>query len=183
MGREQVELTATQPIHLPVLSVQSFWLQALAVAQEWHPDAYVSGVRVDVPLPTRKVYPEGYPSVRFSFQSPGENYVTLVILCNAEKCHSFEVEQNPQYPLEQCTPINLNDFTLDSGEVVDIGLEYGGEDYINLPTADVDLMLFRDIPSCSGQVKWRISFTDFATRKEVALVIDAVTGEVIEVRE
>ena len=90
-GREQVELTATQPSHLPVLSVQSFWPQALAVAQEWHPDAYVRVVWVDVLLPAREAYPEGYLSVRFSFQSPGENYVTLVILCNAEKCHSFEV--------------------------------------------------------------------------------------------
>jgi len=46
-------------------------------------------------------------------------------------------------------PIELDDFTLDSGEAVDIGLEYDEKDYFNLQTASVVLMLYRDIPSCT----------------------------------
>ena len=174
--------TPSQSLHIPVLSTRFFWSQALAIAQEWQADAYVYEVSVDVPVPGRtSPGHSGYPGVKFYFQSREADYVTFVVPCNVEGCSHFEIER--ERPVIYCLPIELDDFTLDSGEAVDIGLEYDEKDYFNLQTASVVLMLYRDIPSCSGPVKWYISFADFATREGVALTIDAATGEVNEVRE
>jgi hypothetical protein len=180
-GQNSTSLSASSP-RLAVLSARTFWPQALALAQEWRPDVYVRVVRVRVDAPSRNSSSE-HPVVRFSFQSPSEDYVTFVVACDAKGCGSFEVEQKPQYPLRQCTPFALDDFALDSKDALDIGLQNGGESYMQLQTVSVLLMLNRTSPGCNGPVVWRASFANLAAVEGLDVVIDAVTGEVVEISD
>lgn len=167
-----------QNTHLSALSSRVFWTQALALAQEWRTDAYITNVEVDVRLPN---VPSSRSIVSLLFQSPSENLVTLTVWCNAEGCSSFEFEHTT--PLQQCTPITLDDFVLDSSDVLDIGLQYGGEAYAHRRTASVLLQLYRHSPSCTGSIQWTVKFADLATTEGLIIVIDPITGEVIEIRD
>jgi hypothetical protein len=178
-GQNSISLSASSP-RLAVLSARTFWPQALALAQEWRPDVYVRSVDVDVPLRNSS---SDHRTMWFSFQSPGEDFVTLVVACDAKGCGSFEVEQKPQYPLRQCTPFALDDFALDSKDALDIGLQNGGESYMQLQTVSVLLMLNRTSPGCNGPVVWRASFANLAAVEGLDVVIDAVTGEVVEISD
>lgn len=170
--------------HLSVLSIRAIWPQALVMAQGWKADAYVREVAVDVPLPTRSSPdPQGYPGANFYFQSPSEDDVTFVVRCASDECSSFEIEQNPGYSLAPCLPITMDDFTLDSQDAIEIGLQHGGEEYINRQTTSVVLKLLRVSPPCTGTVEWYISFIEVAASEGADVFIDAATGEVIEVRE
>jgi hypothetical protein len=175
--------TPTGTLELNVPSAREYWLQALEMAQEWQPDAYVRGVDVDVPLPARpsSVRP-GYPGVRFSFCSASEDHITLVVSCSSERCDSFEIEQGSGYPLMHCTPIALDDFSLDSEDAVAIGLQNGGDDYMSSSTAYVVLKLHRDSPFCEGRVQWSITFAEPSGRV-LDVFVDSVSGEIIEIRD
>ncbi len=183
-NHSQESTTQASVSHLAVLSTRYFWSRALATAQEWQPDAYVRSVDVDVPLPTRSSpTSRGYPGVNFYFQSPSEDSVTFAVRCTADECSSFEVEQSPGYSLTPCLPITMDDFTLDSQDAIEIGLQHGGEEYIHRQTTNVVLKLIRVHPPCTGSVEWYVSFLEVAVLEDVNIFIDAATGEVIEVRE
>jgi hypothetical protein len=175
--------TPINPVDLDVLSVRDYWLQALEIAQEWHPDAYVRGVDVDVPLLARpSSVLQNYPGVRFSFYSRSEDYITFVVSCSAERCDSLEIEQGAGYPLMHCMPMSLDDFVLDSKDAVAVGLQHGGDDYMSSSTAYVVLKLHRGSPSCTGEVQWSISFAE-PSGKGFDIFVDATSGEVIEIRD
>jgi hypothetical protein len=167
-----------QNIRLSALSSRVLWPQALALAQEWRCDAYISNVGVEVRLPN---VPSSRSTVSLLFQSPSEDLGTLTVLCNAEGCSSFEFEHTRT--LQKCTPIALDDFVLDSSDVLEIGLQHGGETYVHRRTASVLLQLGRHSPSCTGSVQWTVKFADLATTEGLIVVIDPITGEVIEVRD
>jgi hypothetical protein len=181
-GRQSQTPTSTPLRHLPALSARTFWPQASALAQEWRPDAYVRDITVEVDVRLRNSSPDRRV-IYFSVQSPNEDYVQLAVACDAKGCDSFEVEQKPEYPLMQCIPFALDDFTLDSGDALEIGLQRGGEKYMQLQIVSVILKLNRASPGCTGSLEWTASFADLTAIEGLDVIIDAVTGEVVEIRD
>jgi hypothetical protein len=182
-GCEREDITSVSNPSPPVVSARNFWSQALDMAQEWRSDAYVRLVRVDVPTPNGEVPEREDPRVGFVFQSPSEDHVTLVVTCGVKGCSSFEEARKLGYPVRQCIPIAFDDFTLDSADVLDISLQQGGQDYVSLPSASIFLKLSRSSPSCTESVVWRAAFIDVANRTGLDVIVDAVTGEIIEIRD
>ncbi len=175
-GREKAMMTTTPPSQISVSSVKTFWPQAMAIAQEWRSDAFV--LEAEVGIRFLKSPTKG-SSANFTFQSPSEDYKVFVVSCSTEKCNSFEVEHEKGYPVHHCKPFFPEDFKLDSQEALDIALQNGGADYINLQSVIADLSLSRGFPLCTDTVIWIASFMDLANFG-INIGIDANTGEVIE---
>ena len=177
-GCTRIENTALAPTHssdLSVPSVKDLWSQALSMAGEWHSDAYVTGVSVYISS-------WGSSETSFSFQSPSDADATFDVTCDTAGCSSSVLQMKPAYPpMMECIPVALDDFALDSRDAFNIGLQQGGEEYMQASALYILLMLSRPVPYCKGPMTWSVSFIDLTTAEGIQVRIDAATGEVIEV--
>jgi len=182
--RKVVSPISIQETKLEVLSVRDFWFEAFDTAREWHSDVYVRDVNVDVSVLSQGENSSDQSSgVNFRFRSLQKKDSILVVHCTLKNCYSFEVKNDQAVDLYSCRAIELEDFVFDSQEVFDIGLDKGGGDYLESKTTSVVLKLYRDSPICSGPVRWYVSFLDVSTQEGVAIIVDAVTGKVIQVNK
>jgi len=163
--------------HINVLSVKYHWPIALELAQKWHSDAYLVDVIVDVKLPQADF---GSDYVHFGFQSPSNEKLALLVSCS-RNCYFEEVSTRIRLP--QCLPFEIDEPILEGEEVLELGLILGGVDYVNSRNAWVQLRLERNFPRCDDStLTWRVTFGNYATYERVTYTIDAVSGELLEVR-
>lgn len=175
-GNDVVDKKSTIP-HINVLSVKYHWPTALELAQKWHSDAYLIDVLVDVKLPQTDF---GSDYVHFGFQSPANEKLALIVSC-ARNCYFEEVSTTIALP--QCLPFEINEALLDGEDALELGLINGGIDHINSKNASVQLRLERNYPRCDGSIlTWSVTFGNFITFERVTYTMDAVSGELLEVR-
>jgi len=150
---------------------------ALALAQEWHADAYLLTLSVNVELP------HGIPNsdwISFEFRSPSNRKNVLSVFCQ-KNCRSQELTTTIELP--QCPPLEISDSLLESGEVFELGLKNGGIDYINRENASASMYLERNYPRCTGSViTWSVQFEIDFTSEHLRFIVDAESGELLETK-
>ena len=173
---EVVDRKSTIP-HINTLSVKYHWPIALELAQKWHSDSYLVDVKVDVKLPQAEF---GSDYVHFGFQSPSNEQLMLLVSCS-RNCYFEEVSTTISLP--QCLPFEINESILESEDALELGLINGGADYINGRNASIQLRLERNYPRCNGStLTWSVTFGNYVTFERITYTIDAVSGELLEVR-
>lgn len=173
---------STEP---PIMTpVRDFWREATSLArQRWHTEAYVKEVSIDSPVGGDTLGSPCYPFVRYDFAAPGERAEIATVTCWVQLGGGCDLSIKERDVVAQCTPITLDDFSLDTGEVLEIGLREGGERYKQAGTVYLLIRLARSDPGRSGDLQWLVSFWDRESLEALILLIDPKTGEVLEVRE
>jgi len=163
---------------LQPIALEEYWSEAMAMAEDWRPDAYVREVSIDVELPES---PASRSFVEFDILSPSEDMVSLSVHCKEGDCESLEFDQNPGYPVLQCSPIELGDPSLTSQEALEIGIANGGRQFVYDSNASLSLTLSHISGNqiCSDRLTWMVDFFDPITRG-VQMLMDAKTGEILE---
>jgi hypothetical protein len=172
---------ATLPF--PSISVKAIWPAAMEKAQEWQSDAYVANLR----LSFNHTEDGGeFDAVDFAFESPTSDEHSLWVICDSTGCAS-DIMPKPANPSGiEPLPIYEEDFKIEGKKALEISLAHGGAEYIDLmkekyiPTF---AMLARMDPPDTGNLYWRASYFDPATREHLDVIIDANSGEVIDVLE
>jgi hypothetical protein len=119
--------------------------------------------------------------VNYVFRSASHEGETLAVICH-NACGTEEFETTISLP--QCTPFSIDDFIIDSEQALEIGLENGGTNYIGSSSSIIKLTLGRGFPGCnSSAVTWEVNFRNVATFNGINISLDAITGEVLEIRK
>lgn len=93
-----------------------------------------------------------------------------------------KVSVGDPYPIDQIlNPLQISGWQIDSDDALNIFLTNGGENFINSQT-DVTVATQLSTISESGRMEWLISAFANRNGETLTLVIDASTGDVIEVR-
>lgn len=177
------EATETPEFPFPVISARGVWPLAVEEALRWREDSYP----VDLSVNFDHENSQGvFNTVDFGFEAMGNEDETLWVICGYRACFS-EVIEEPESPLYgESEPISLEDFKLDAKEALAISLNHGGRDFIPIMQEryiSAFAKLTRLNPVHTGEVYWRVSYLEPATRDHLDVIIDANTGEVVEVRE
>jgi len=169
----------TQRYYTPlrVYSARAVITDAFAIARQWHPDAYLVDVHVEMAREGEIIL---FP-VEFGFQSPSDEYHSLAIRCSRPGHCGKQVFSHPVAVYHR-VPIEPDDFAIDSIEAAKIAQRYGGERFIKRKAVSMFVNLERRGPTGipgKGAVLWRASYLDPATREVLDIYIDAKTGEVV----
>lgn len=182
-NRTSVERPGELPLPFPTISAKGVWPQAVTQAQDWRHDAYVANLSINFDFTDGE---GAFDTIDFSFESPSDDEESLWVICDYSQCASEVLKQNETYPERRTDPIEVDDFTLEGREALEISLAHGGYSYISvmqqrcIPTF---AMLTRMDPPYTGELYWRASYLDTATRQHLDVIIDANTGEVVEVKD
>ena len=166
-----------------VLNPRFIWHLAMEEAQTWRSNAYVANVQVSYAVRDGE---GGFNRVDFNVLSPTESTEALWVTCSETECAGHITEKAPYHDIFGSVPIALNDFSLNAKEAFEISIEQGGRNYISgIDTNKVSafVKLIRYYPLNTGNVVWRVSFSDYFSRRFLDVFIDANTGEVLEIRE
>jgi hypothetical protein len=172
--------TSTASVELAAMSVRSAWPTAISIAQGWQEDAYVREISLSVKLPNSSL---SYSRIKFLFDSPSEDSARFVVTCDQVECKSFEVKQEEGYPVLYCSPVHLEDFKLDSQEVLEIGLQKGCTAFVDREAATAELSLSYGTGFCGHRLFWGVQFTDLSEfpYEYLQLFLDPNTGEEIDI--
>lgn len=163
---------------IQILSAKYHWPQALELAKNWHPDAYISEARIHVQLPQD---PASKDVVYFGARTPSYEKKVLHITCRRE-CQSEELTTTVVLP--QCQPIHLDDIAISGEEALRIGLANGGSSMFYDKHVFIMVLLERYPTRCFGKnVVWSASFVDEITGERIWVFVDARSGEVLEIDE
>jgi len=178
LGGSSEPTTGPSSYGLQPIALEEYWSKAMAMAEDWRPDAYVREVSIDVELPNS---PASRSFVEFDILSPSVDMVRLSVHCKEGDCESLEFDQNPGYPVLQCSPIELGDASLTSQEALEIGVANGGSQFVYDSNASLSLTLSHISGNqiCSDRLTWRVSFFEPVTRG-VRVLLDAKTGEILD---
>lgn len=170
--------STTREFGIVPLSVKDAWPQAIDIAKKWDADAYLYDVAVDVQTPNTDY---SIDESRFGFRSPAAEKSILSVECHRGRgCLSKEYHTTITLP--QCIPFNVEEKFLDSEQALNIALNNGGVEYVNKQNFSLMMTLRRDYPRCEGSlITWEIDFSNIFTLENIAIVIDATTGEVLEI--
>lgn len=150
------------------------------MAQSWHADVYLTEVSIGVKLPNSSI---SFPGIDFLFESPSDDSARFVVACDELDCKSFEVEQSEEVPVYYCSPVHQEDFKLDSQDVLEIGLQKGGNAFVDREATTVELSLSYGTAFCGDRLFWRVQFTDLSEipLEILQLRLDPNTGEEIDI--
>lgn len=167
----------------PVLSARGAWSRAVEAALKWSEDARVVDLRVSFD----RVNSEGvFNTVDFGFESPTKNAESLWVICGYEVCTSEVITEPDSSLARRSEPITLEDFELDGRDALAISLDHGGRDFVPAMREEyvsVFAKLSRLYPASSGGVYWRVSYMEPGSRDHLDVIMDARTGEVVEVQD
>jgi hypothetical protein len=167
----------------PVLSARGAWSRAVEAALEWSEDAQVVDLRVSFD----RVNSEGvFNTVDFGFESPTKNAESLWVICGYDVCTSEVITESDSSLARRSEPITLEDFQLDGRDALAISLDYGGRNFVPAMREEyisVFAKLSRLYPVSSGGVYWRVSYLEPGSRDHLDVIMDAKTGEVVEVQD
>jgi hypothetical protein len=166
----------------PVASVRGTWPVAVQKAQEWRVDAYVADVDVSFKSDGES---GAYDEISFGFESSTDRSESLLIVCRDNLCMSIVVPQNPDIAAQHL-PIILEDFKLDAKEALDISLQHGASRFVDsMPDGTISafVKLSHMYPQEPDKLTWRAAYLDLPTREYLYVIVDAKTGELVEVME
>jgi hypothetical protein len=166
----------------PVTSLRGTWPLAVEEAREWRADAYVADADVSF---TTAGGSGAYNEVFFGFESPTDRTESLLVACMNNLCIPMVVSQNPELAARH-SPIMLEDFELDAKEALDISLQFGAKRFTSRmsgSTISSSAKLSHMYPQEPEKLTWRASYVDLATKEYLYVIIDATTGELVEVME
>ncbi len=169
-----------QPVQLRTLSAREYYLIALEKAQQWKPDAFLTNISVRVLSETDF---ERQPSMSFVFQSPSDDHNSLLIFFGEDADVLKEEISYREDPISVRYPINSEDWSLDSMNVLRIAQKNGGNEFLNKHDPETAVMsLYLERRPTGAHPKWRASYLDLGDSERVDIDIDPQTGEVIEVK-
>lgn len=185
---ENTSTASNNSLSYSMQSIRDVWPGATTVAQVWRRDAYVTRVSTSALL-SSTLSP---PDVLFTYVSPSEKVEFLGVTCNPEgDCWTLELEDQDQSHTS-CPPITLDDFTFDSYDVLEIGLQRATDHYSQLESVCVSLDLNQTDPyrtplwwgaDCNGILHWQMVFFEVSSGDGFYIAVDAVTGDVIRILE
>jgi hypothetical protein len=158
-------------------SVRACWQQALALAQEWRPDARIVEIRTTAKVPA--IYRPTY-AVKYQMQSPSEEYTKFLASCTPEGIRTVTVDEKPGRPIALLPAISLQDFTIDSQQALDIAIQNGDSRLALSPDSWVVLFLTRTFPWFRQRLVWVVLFS-LPSTGSTFICIDANTGEVLKI--
>ncbi len=163
-----------------VYPVTDNWDNAMKYAQEWDKDAYIYEVSSHAYISS---VDRSRARTNYYVSSPNIDNQGLHISCTGT-CTVVEVAAS-NYPINQCKPITMEDFSISIQEALDIAIEYIDPSILRSENANVGLSLARYNPQCTGDsIVWWVSAAIFTSPpSDIDMIIDANSGEVIEIIE
>lgn len=167
-------------IDFQVLSVREYYDDALAVAREWQSDAYLQSAAAI----TRQLY-DSRPPLRlsYSFLSRSVRSEALLVYIRENLTIDSEVV-NMGGSAEDHREIQPEQWTLDGVDAIQIAQEAGGNEYISrYDPVEVTAFLEYRRRVGANTVIWRVSYLRPDGAGSIYIEVDAITGEVLELRE
>jgi hypothetical protein len=174
--------TPPPEISVETLSLQALYPEALSIAQKWKEDAYL--VRAQTTFWVRGA--EGYRYANFSFRSPSTDVIGLYIGYDPET-GLFEDEwlSIAKVDSQREPEIRDADWPIDSPQALEIAQSLGGAEFLS-GRADRDLYMYLRLRTQregeQAQTVWTAAYYYETAGQSLIVVIDALTGEVIETR-
>jgi hypothetical protein len=172
-----------EPNEARVLSLKEIYPSAVDAAVKWQPDAYLHRASLSFwPRNPSKA------SAGITFRSAGhpEEFLNVYIK-GMELPQSLEItSERGEFPVPrpEGAPINPSALGLDSVDALKVILEHGGADFIarNQPASAQSLILeYQDAFNSKGPLVWRAAFLDLGGLAQLKILIDAHTGELLQV--
>jgi hypothetical protein len=160
-----------------VPSIYDQWQSVQEEVQEWDSAAYLWDININIKNHGQSSLDQ-YPITTYTFRRKNDKYNWLLVRCNTRYCSGRE--KTMSRATSQCPPLQMNDIKVHSQEAFYIGLENGGLDYIFEENSGASAKLFNQ---CDSQKTiWSVYFSDLAVLESMTILIDAKTGEIIEIR-
>lgn len=174
------EKATVSAIELQALSVKDYYDDAFAVAREWQSDAYLQSANVIA----RQLY-DSQPPLRLSYSflsSSNRAQALLVFIREDLKIDSKVVNMGGS--AEDRREIQADQWTLDSMDVIQIAQQAGGNEY-STKYGPVEITAFLEYrkKEHDNTVIWRVSYLRADDGGTLHIMVDAITGEVLELRE
>jgi hypothetical protein len=175
MGNTQV--TSAE---ISVLSMKELYPQALSIARDWHPDAFLSRASFSI----QGFSSTDHPRASFTFWGPSTivNYglnVYIRELSQGLEIDTDEGEFPPERPLAEA--IDPDELPFDSLDALELILTNGGREFLRAHPSQPwppDLILERSGSYLSaGPLRWRAFFKGVDIYETKHFMIDAYTGE------
>lgn len=166
---------------LRTLSAQDMYPLALEQAQQWKPDVYLDSIDVQV-VPSLDTSVS--IMIAFGFESPSEEYHSLLVFYR-ESSGEFEnrvVEHTS--PIEIRTPIEPDDWLIDSLEALSISQVQGGNEYlVSHDLNNTRMALYLQRQPRDAPLRWRASYSDLDGNEYIRIRMDPKTGKVMEIEK
>lgn len=182
-----IQVSCTQnnfdPSKFRVLSTQSYYIEAEALAKQWKIDAYVESIYASFAL-----HNDNTPlSISYSFRSktePSKWFSVTFFETQSEiktETSSGDYLEGNNRPLT--LEINFENINVDSLDALILAFESGGKEFINRNHGVDDysfIKLEQKSPALGqGPLEWVVSFSA-NTYKVVSITIDPVTGDILD---
>jgi len=175
-----MENTQVASMEISVLSMKELYPQALSIAREWNPNAFLSRASFSIQGSFSTIRPRA--TFTFWGSSTTSNYGLNVYIRGASpdcEIDTDEAELPPERPLAE--PIDPDELPFDSGDALELILNNGAGDFLRAHPYQPwppDLILERSGSYFSeGPLRWRAYFTGEDIHDTEYFMIDAYTGE------
>ncbi len=167
-------------IDIQVLSAREYYDEVLAIAREWQPDAYLQFANANVIQP---YYSRRPLRLSYSFLSKSERSKALLVWIHED----LTIESEVVYiggSAEGRQEIQSEQWVLDDMDAIQIAQEAGGNEYINkYRSVEITAYLEYRKRGNDDTVIWRVSYLRPEGDGSIHIEVDAITGEVLEIRE
>jgi hypothetical protein len=150
-------------------SVHSCLDKALHLARQWHPDAQLVAIEVDVAYGIG-----GSSTIEYIFVSPAESVIEYIVGSN---CQGQKVRVATKI---DAGGIEFDPDMIDTEEAVLIGYNNGGRRYVGSKRNIIRMLFKRDDPEVAGSEVWIAHFGSIV-QPPLRVVIDPFTGKVIRI--
>jgi hypothetical protein len=170
--------TTPSEVMVSTLSIRSLYPEALEVAKDWKEDAYLVEAQVSFGESSVDEYQYAY----FSFRSPSTDIIGLAVWYDPATS-SFRDEWLSIAKAKRKLPISDSDWPVDSTEALKIVQSNGGKEFLT-GRSENDLYLYLRLEKRqnNGQplTVWFAAYYDETAGEELFVVIDALSGKVVE---
>jgi hypothetical protein len=181
-GCKQASVSQTSLVRVRTLSAREFYPLAVKRARQWKSDAYLEWVTVGF----RREEDSRHLSLSYGFESPGDDRYSLLITFR-EGSEEPQVENiYHQVPIEVRNSIDIDAWPLDSVDVLPIAQGNGGREFLvrhrsKSVVTYLDLKPELNVPG--ARLVWRAGYLDLVTRDSLDIIVDPLTGEILEIEE
>lgn len=169
------------PVAAQTLSMHELYPSAEALAEDWKEDAYL--VYAMIPFDTGQA--DEYRHANFSFRSPSTDIIGLSLWYDPETDSWWDrwlsiAKVDPKTEPE----IRDSDWSVDSVEALEIAQAHGGAEFLaGRPSGELYLRLRLETQQEAERQStvWQVVYRHREASEHLYMVIDAQTGEVIDV--